>query len=158
MNLGRTQDQSLVLGIIGHPVLRKELFEEDVEPQAPIHPSIYYLVAWDEKFSDGAVEDRVVGVAAFHQVNAITWTPHLVILPEHRGKGTEVLAKASQWMFENTPCKKLFAAPPIYNVAMIRCFEKCGFFLEGRSPESFLWHGEIYDRILMGKEAVCGQG
>lgn len=157
MRVERSEDVRLILGIIETPGIREALFQGDEEAQVPIHPSIYYLVAREERFADGATEDCIVGVAAFHPVNSITWTPHLAILPEHRGKGAHVLHSAICWMYENTPCRKLFAAPPVFNVSMIRCFEKCGFFLEGRSPMSFMWHGDVYDRILMGREVLCGQ-
>lgn len=152
LSIDRTDDAEIVKGIVGHPDLRAALFEPGEQPKVPMHPLIHYLVAREQAFADGAVEDKIVGIAAFHPVNSITWTPHLAIMPEHRGKGADVLQFAMSWMFEYTDCRKFFAAPPAYNAAMIRCFEKCGFNREGRSPNSFLWHGQLYDRVLMGFE------
>lgn len=154
ITLERTEDVELVRSIVGHPKIRAVLFEVAEPLVVPLHPSIHYLIAREERMADGAVEDKLVGLAAFHQVNSITWTPHLAILPEHRGKGSDVLRMATEWMFERTACRKLFAAPPAYNTAMIRCFEKSDFNLEGRSPRSFQWQGQLYDRVLMGKEKI----
>lgn len=144
----RTDDVPLIRSVLER--VRAELCEGNEELHVPVHPLIHYLVAREERMADGAVEDVLVGIVAFHPVNAITWTPHVVILPEHRGKGSAVLRAGMAWMFRSTACEKLFAAPPAYNVAMIRCFEKCGFDREGRSPCSFRWKGMVHDRVLMG--------
>jgi RimJ/RimL family protein N-acetyltransferase len=160
VRLERTFDVAEVKSIIGHPELKPLLVEGDEIP-VPLHPSIYYLVAKKERFADGAVDDYVVGIAAFIPVNSITWNPHVAILPAHRGNGTQVLRMAMSWMFANTPCTKIVAYPPSYNEAMIRVFDKCGFSTEGLSPKSFEWRGAVHDRILMGIEkenTPCGQG
>jgi len=157
MRLERTFDVELVRSIIGHPEVKPLVLETEDVP-VPLHEAIYYLVAKEERHADGAVEDQVIGVVAFIPVNGITWNPHIAVLPEHRGRGTEVMAAAMQWMLVNTTCRKLVAYPPAFNMRMIRVFEKCGFSVEGLSRRSFPWHGEIHDRILMGKELEpCGQ-
>lgn len=159
MRLERTFDQSLVREVIGHPGVKPYVLETDDVP-VPLHPDIYYLVAKDERHADGAVEDVLLGVVAFVPVNSIAWNPHIGVLPAHRGRGTEIMAAAMQWMFVRTPCRKLVAYPPVFNVAMIRVFEKCGFEFEGRSPKSLLWRGEVHDRVLMGankEKSQCGR-
>lgn len=159
MRLERTFDVSEVKSIVGHPEIKPHIVEGDEIP-VPLHPSIYYLVAKEERFEDGAVEDRTLGIAAFIPVNSITWNPHMAVLPAHRGIGTRLLRLAMGWMFENTACRKLVAYPPSYNAAMIRVFEKCGFAKEGMSPKSFEWRGQVHDRILMGtdkEQPLCGR-
>lgn len=152
MRIERTYDARYVRSVIGHPGIRPDVWELEEDPPVPMHESIYYLVPSIERFQDGAVEDVPVGIVAFMPVNSISWNPHIAIFPESRGCGTEVLLHALAWMFKNTPCEKVVAYPPAFNTRMIRVFEKCGFFLEGRSPRSFKWRGEYHDRILMGKE------
>jgi RimJ/RimL family protein N-acetyltransferase len=152
VRIERTVDVHYVRTVIGHPAIKPEVLEGDDEPLVPLHESIYYLVPSVERHADGAIEDVRVGVVAFIPVNSIAWNPHIAILPEHRGCGTEALQAAMSWMFENTPCEKVVAYPPAFNARMIHVFEKCGFCLEGRSPRSFKWRGEYHDRILMGKE------
>jgi|SRR5581483_1764690 len=159
MRLERTFDVELVRSVIGHPEIKPHVLEGDDVP-VPLHDSIYYLVAREERFADGAVEDDVVGMVGFLPVNSIAWNPHVAVLPRHRGRGTELMALAMQWMFANTQCRKLVAYPPVFNARMIRVFEKCGFEFEGRSPASFAWRGEIHDRMLMGankENFACGQ-
>lgn len=151
MRLERTFDAELVRSVIGHPQIKPLVLETDDVP-VPMHESIYYFSAKDYRCADGAVDDVLLGVVGFIPVNNIAWNPHLAILPEHRGRGTEVMEKAIEWMFANTPCEKVVAFPPAYNAAMIRVFEKCGFRVEGCSPKSFRWNGELHARLLMGKE------
>ena len=152
--VSRTEDVALVRSVIGHPGVRKFLLDDNEEVAVPLHPSIYYLSVRQAQFMDGAVADALIGVVAFIPVNTITWNPHIGILPEHQGcgLGTFAMREAVAWMFANTPCRKVVAYPPAFNGAMVSVFKKCGFRIEGHSPDSFLWHGKIHDRLLMGIE------
>ena len=151
MKLERTFDADLIRSVVGHPEIKPLVLESEDVP-VPMHDSIYYFKAIEERIADGAVEDVLIGIVAFMPVNNISWNPHICVLPEHRGKGTEVMRLAVEWMFSNTPCAKVVAFPPAFNKPMVRVFEKCGFRLEGISPKSFLWHGELHARFLMGME------
>lgn len=148
-------EAAAVLGVVAHPGVRADLWDCE-KPVAPMHATIYHLLAKEERFTDGAVEDAVVGLVSFAPMNGATWNPHIVVLPEHRGRGAELMALGLRWMFENTPARKLVAFPPVFKPAMVRVFEKCGFAREGFSPKSFPWRGEMHDRVLMGieKESV----
>jgi RimJ/RimL family protein N-acetyltransferase len=137
--------------VIGHPEVRPHTYDLEGEIPVPMHESIYHLIAKEDfGFDPGMIEARVVGSVTFVPLNAITWNPHIGVLPEYRGRGTEVLRAAMEWVFVNTPCRKLVAHPPTSNPRMIRVFEKCGFVREGYSPASFPWRGQVYDRVLMG--------
>lgn len=147
----RTTDTAFISSVINRPGIREDLTDGE-ELQIPMHESIYYLKPMLEQHSDGAIEDVAVGILGFVQVNAVTWNPHIAILPEYRGHGTEAMKSGVEWMFKNTPCRKVVAYPPAFKARMIRVFEKCGFKVEGVSPKSFSWHGVLRDRVLMGIE------
>lgn len=151
LSIERTTDAELIRSIIGLPEVRSLIMESDEVP-VPQHEDIYYLAVKESIFADGSVEDRLVGIVAFMPVNSITWNPHIAILPmrQNSGIGTQAMQEAMSWMFENTSCLKLVAHPPVFKASMIRVFEKCGFAIEGMSPDSFPWHGKLYDRLLMG--------
>lgn len=151
LRIERTRDAALVRSVIGHPEIRPLVLEGDDVP-VPMHESIYYLAPKEERHADGAVEDVLLGIVAFMPINNVSWNPHIAILPEHRGRGTEVMKAALAWMFENTACEKVVAHPPAYNSKMIKVFEKCGFRLEGCSPKSFRWNGIMHARLLYGLE------
>lgn len=151
MILDRTFNEAEVLAVIGHPEVRPYTYDMDGEIPCPMHESIYHLIAKEDfGFDPGDIQTRVLGSVTFMPVNSITWNPHIGVLPEYRGYGTEIMRAAMQWMFAKTPCLKLVAHPPTSNPRMIRVFEKCGFVREGYSRDSFPWRGEIYDRVLMG--------
>lgn len=156
MTLTRTTDERLIRSVIEHPELAQDMYEGVAA--VPFHDSIYYLAPMDERHADGAVADELLGIVAYIPVNPVTWNPHIGILPAHRGRGTEVMSESLRWMFENTPCRKVVAHPPVFNKRVIRLFEKCGFAVEGESPASFPWRGGLHDRLLMGieKETICG--
>lgn len=150
MKIERTDDVGIVLGILNHPEI-KDLVKDDGEVSLHLHPQLYYLLAKMEiGVEPGVMEDRVIGCLAFMPVNYITWNPHIAILPQYRGRGTEVMKLGMRWMVENTRCRKLIANVPEYNVAMLRVFEKCDFQREGYSPDSLMKNGRLFGRILMG--------
>lgn len=152
MNLSRTEDAHAIRSVIGHAEIRPLIYEGEGEIPVPIGASIFHFLAKEERFSDGAVEDRVLGVVSFVPMAPGAWNPHIAVLPEARGSGTEILREAIRWMFENTDCRKIVAYPLAESHAMKRVFEKCGLRREGFSPRSSLWRGEMRDRVLMGLE------
>ena len=153
MIIERTFDADAVRSVIGHPDIKPYTYDADGEIPVPMHESIYHLTAKEDfGYDPGMIETKMIGTVSFLQVNPITWNPHVGVLPQFRGSGTEVLKRACEWMFVNTQCRKIVAYPPTSNPKMVRVFEKCGFRREGYSPKSFLWRGEVFDRVLMGKE------
>lgn len=152
MILERTNDAREIRGVFGHPDIRPLVYEGEGELPVPLGDSIFHLLAKEECFADGAVEDRVLGMVTFVPMAPGTWNPHIAVLPGARGAGTEIMREGMRWMLENTPCRKVVAYPLAENVAMTRVFEKCGLRREGFSPRSYLWQGQMRDRVLMGKE------
>lgn len=153
MRVERTEDIAFIRYIIHHPEIHEMLIEDgQSEIPVPIRQNLYYLVPKIEIGMDGIISDAPIGCILFAQVNSVTWNPHIGILPMYRGNGTEAMGLGVQWMFDNTPCRKIVANPPSYNKAMIRVFEKCNFNYEGRSPKSVLRNGLLHDRLMMGKE------
>lgn len=151
MILERTFDPEAIRAVIDHPEVRPYTYDLEGEIPVPMHESIYHLLAKEDfGFDPGDVQTRIIGSVTFMPINTMTWNPHIGVLPEYRGRGTEVMRLAISWMVENTPCRKLVAFPPTSNPKMIRVFEKCGFSREGYSPASFPWCGEVHDRVLMG--------
>lgn len=148
--IAQAHELSSIEAVFNHPSIKDDVWDGGIPKKLPVSPSIYYLLAKEERFSDGAVEDIVIGAMMFVPMNSVTWNPHIAVYEEHRGLGTEVLKEGMKWMFENTPCVKLVAYPPAFNKAMIRVFEKCEWKNEGYSPASFMWRGALHDRVMFG--------
>lgn len=141
----RTEDVDFVNSVIHHPEIENLASDEGPRFQAVRHPYIYYLVPRIEK---------PLGVMMFLPVNSITWNPHIALFQEFRGKGlgTGAIREAIRWMFRNTPCRKLIAFPPQFNLGMYNVFTKVGFKREGFSPKSVMKDGHIYGRYILGLE------
>ncbi len=152
MRLTRTTDPQEVRAVFEAPGVREHIWDRAERMPVPIAPTIYHLLAKEQRFSDGSVEDCMIGALMFVPMNLIAWNPHIAVLQKYRGCGTELMRAGMEWMYENTPCEKLLAYPPEFNAPMIRVFEKCGFAREGYSPRSFRWHGALCGRLLMGAD------
>jgi hypothetical protein len=154
MRLERTEDVALISSIINHPEIKPHIIlDGQTDLPIPIHPSVYHLIPKiDVGVEPGMIESIPIGIVMFFPVNPICWNPHVCILPQYRGMGTEALMWGIEWMFSNTECKKLIAHPPVTNTAMIQVFKKLGFHLEGVSPKSVMKNGELVGRILYGLE------
>jgi RimJ/RimL family protein N-acetyltransferase len=155
VRLERTEYMKTIDRIAHHPSVFPFISDDAGDQPMPDPRRVHYLlVRVDEPISESGVKDEVVGFVAFYPENYCTMVPHIALLPEHRGRGvgTEALQLAAQWVFANTPCRKLVARPAENNRAMIRVFEKCGFRYEGTSTRSLLRKGELFDRICFGLE------
>lgn len=152
MTIERTENAPLLLSILRTEGIAEWVGDDGSEIVVSLHSRIYYLLAKIEiGVEPGLIEERVIGFMAFQPVNGITWVPHVAILPLYRGMGTQALMAGMQWMFANSPCLKLTAAPPEYNKPMVRVFEKCGFTDEGFSKDSVCKNGLLYGRHLFGR-------
>lgn len=141
MILRRTTDRSAIRGILENEQVRPFIFDGTGDIPVPVSEEIFHLLAR---------EDAVIGIVSFVPLAPGAWNPHIAVLPEYRGNGTEIMRRGVAWMFENTDCRKMVAFPPVHNMAMVRVFEKCGFEREGMSTKSYFWRGEMRDRLMMG--------
>jgi RimJ/RimL family protein N-acetyltransferase len=140
MRIERTTDLALIKSVFLHP----EIADKDMERLMPfpIADVVYWLVAYDG--------DSLVGCVSFFPLYGVAWNPHIGILPEHRGKGTEVMRECVRWMFENSQARKILAFP--FRPIMQRVYEKCGFRVEGFSPKLIDFYGTLTDCQIVGIE------
>lgn len=130
----RTHDVETIRKIICDPRVLAEFGVDDTP--IPVHDSIYHMIASDEE---------LMGITSFFPVDGVSWSPHMAVLPEHRGIGVQLLKKASEWMFVNTGCKSLQVGIPALNTRMINFLDRCGF-------ERSSFDGA---NIVMKKDAPC---
>ena len=141
IRLERTTDRKLIESVALHPEIAHEV-ANDAKAGIVFGEHIYWLAAYT-----GTV---LVGFVMFLPIYGIAYNPHIAILPEHRGCGTEVMRRGVAWMFAHTRALKILAFP--FKPAMIRIYEKCGFHIEGLS-NSLVWHkGEFKNCLIVAKE------
>jgi RimJ/RimL family protein N-acetyltransferase len=140
MELIRTTDLELIKSVFFHPDIKDEVMDGDCE--LPIQEHVYWLAAY--------VSGALVGMIVFVPLYGLAWNPHIAILPEHRGCGTEVMRAGVAWMFSQTSCTKILAFP--FKPIMHRVYDKCGFHMEGFSRGLVKAQGQIRDCVIVGIE------
>ena len=66
------------------------------------------------------------------------------------GYGTEAIMTLLRFVFENMNLHRVTLRVFEYNQRAVRCYEKCGFKLEGRLRQAHFHAGEYHDELVMG--------
>ena len=66
------------------------------------------------------------------------------------GLGQEVTHLVLRYAFEELKLHRVDLRVLAYNVRAIRCYEKCGFVIEGKERETAYVDGEWHDDLIMG--------
>ena len=99
-------------------------------------------------------DERAVGTARLHGLDAHDQRARYAVGihdPEllGRGLGAEVTQLVLAHAFETMQLHRIDLRVLTYNTRAIRCYEKCGFRLEGVERESALVDGERFDDAMM---------
>jgi RimJ/RimL family protein N-acetyltransferase len=94
---------------------------------------------------------ELLGLWMFTPQNAVCWEIHTCLLPCAWGRRAgEAARRMAEWVWANTPCRRLVTAIPAYNRLALRFAEAAGMRRWGLNERSFLKHGELQDQILLG--------
>lgn len=130
--------------------------------EAMTHPKVYQHISDDgcPKEFEPVLTDALIflavndpeflGVFLFHPQNFVTYEVHTALLPEAWGKSVEYGKAAIEWMFANTPCKRVVTNVPKYNRLAKRLSEQVGMKEYGMNPKSFQKNGVLHDQIMFG--------
>lgn len=143
-------DRDMVDKILKDPEIYKHLGDDGSLP-AENFTSLYLLTNPMIYMLKAIIEDDIAGLIGFYPRNFVSYDIHITVLPQYRGKtGVEVMKKAIDWMFENTPCRKVIANAPTSNRPAYALAIKCGFQKEGLLSKSYLKNGKLYDEHILG--------
>ena len=67
-----------------------------------------------------------------------------------QGYGTEAITTLLRFIFTEMNLHRVSLAVYEYNRRAIRCYEKCGFKMEGQKREAHFHDGEYHDELIMG--------
>ena len=114
ITIERTIDPDVLSYVWNHPGIRPLVWDQVGDIPLLLGERIYHF---------GILKDGVLsGLSTFIPVNPVAWNPHLNILPEHRGIGTEAMRLSCAWIFANTPCIKLVSIPTVRERSDDSCF------------------------------------
>jgi hypothetical protein len=149
MDFNRTTDFALVRQILTHPRMFPHMGDDFLPaPEQFVlntDPRISYVLVSDEW--------RAIGLFCFIPENEICWAAHVAMLRKvhpaltHRA-GKEII----EWLWRNTPCRRLIASVPASNPAAVRFgVQAMGLIRYGVNRRSFMKGGRLVDQILMGR-------
>lgn len=147
MTFERTTDYDLIRRVFTHPAVYRHL-GDDFSPAAADfavneHPDIWYVIARDEL--------GVLGVITFIPQSRILWEMHLCLLPDAWGSRAAKMGDSLyQWVWTNTPCRRITGAIPATNRLAIRWARVSGMEQYGTNPRAFRKGGRLIDLVLMG--------
>ena len=151
IRIERCFDPALVTEIITNPKIYPHVSDDYSPPQDEFTAERLVQNAWIY-FLTPIFEERTVGVFMVHGHNGVMYEVHTCILPEFWGKSVEAAKVGTQWMFENTPCRKLITLVPVYNRLAYRLALRAGMKDQGIITKSFLKNGTLFDQYVLGIE------
>lgn len=82
---------------------------------------------------------------------SVTYDSHVAVLPKSRGpQAVESGKQAIEWMWDNSPARKIVANVPENRDDVVRYVLRVGFKKEGTMTEAFLKDGKLRDLIMFG--------
>lgn len=111
------------------------------------HPAIRYVRVYDGF--------DLLGLFCLFPENEICWAAHVALYRGlHPEKTRQIGRELVEWLWANTPCRRLVASVPACNRAAVRYgLDPEGMHLEryGVNERSFKKHGKLWDQVLMGR-------
>lgn len=94
-----------------------------------------------------------LGCFLFAPHNHILYEVHTMLLPAAWGPTALLCARAAQeWLWRETPARRLVTSVPGDNVLALRFAQKCGFVEYGLNPRSIQKGGILLDQHLLGTD------
>lgn len=98
--------------------------------------------------------DRLVGSCGLHRIQLPNRSAELGILigdraAQNRGLGSEAMRLLCAFGFDSLGLHRIELRVYAYNPRAIRCYEKCGFRVDGLLREGRFWAGQWHDILVM---------
>lgn len=147
MTFERCRDYGLIRSIMTHPRVYQHISDDGSPDVAEFQPveseALWYVVVRDG--------EKVLGLWLLVPQNSICWEIHTCLLPEAYGQtGRRAAVEMAEWIWANTPCRRLITTVPVSNLLAHRFAVRSGMREFGRNPASFLKNGALHDQILLG--------
>jgi hypothetical protein len=141
----RTSDRNLLTLVLTDPLFWPHI-TDDYAPdprryEAPRDPRIWYVLVIENC--------EVIGLFTFLPRSTVLWETHLVLYPDRKTRGTEILRQAFAWMAEHSTAKRFVAEIPRYNRLAVKLAGRVMQFL-GVNEQSFQKDGRLEDLMLFG--------
>jgi RimJ/RimL family protein N-acetyltransferase len=153
VTVARTFDMELVRGIITADEVYRHV-SDDGSPSAaeyrpPENPAVIYLSVEEN--------ERIDGVFVLMPQNVATVEVHTCFRRELWGNSVPATLAGIQWVWGNTPFRRIVTNVPIQNRLAAKLARCSGMELFGLNRASFLKGGRLFDQLMFGisREALC---
>ncbi len=111
--------------------------------------------ASDRLFAVQTLDGELIGSIGLHDLDWKERRATLgIVLGEKdfwgQGYGTDAITAVLRFAFDALNLHRVHLSVYAYNQRAIRCYEKCGFELEGRLRDSHYYDGQYHDELVMG--------
>jgi RimJ/RimL family protein N-acetyltransferase len=108
----------------------------------------------DKSFAIETLEGEHIGNTGLHRIDARDRSAELGIMIGAKEKwaqgfGTDALLTLLQFAFEEINLHRVYLRVNADNPRAIRCYEKCGFVLEGTLRDAIFRQGRYKDQLIM---------
>jgi RimJ/RimL family protein N-acetyltransferase len=97
----------------------------------------------------------LIGDCALHRISSIHHNAELgIVIVEKdywsKGYGGDAIKTLLRYAFDELYLHKVYLRVFSFNPRAMRCYEKCGFQVEGRLIQQLFRHGAWHDEVYMG--------
>jgi RimJ/RimL family protein N-acetyltransferase len=156
----RKEDIPLKLSYINDPEISSNLTPDIPYPMTLQEEEKWFqsitAVSDTYKFAIECIEDsKFIGGCSINGVdwkNSVATVGIFIGSREHRGKGcgSDAIRVLMDFIFRQMNINKIRLTVYSFNKSALRCYEKCGFKVEGILRQEIFKDGEYYDKISMG--------
>lgn len=151
----RTTDYELVRSILTHPRIFDKISDDYSPPASEYRPieseAVWYVIAKAHYVVGGF---DTLGMWMFSPESGITWIVHTALLPCAWGDvGLEAARQLSDWIWKNSPCRRIITSVPSPNRLALHFALKAGMKIYGVNRASFLKNGVYCDQVCLGLSA-----
>lgn len=147
MTFERTFNWETIKAVMTHPKIWPHI-TDDFSSKIELFEPIKHDAAWYVLVKEG---EELLGLFFLHPENGICWKVHTCLLPTAWGyRAKQAAHEGVQWIFENTPCKRIITDVPEYNVLAYKFAKIGGMTQYGTNPKSYQKNGVLHDVFMLG--------
>jgi RimJ/RimL family protein N-acetyltransferase len=107
-----------------------------------------------EFFIIHAFDKKTIGTIDLYDIRWREGSSSIIIMIgeheyRHKGYGTDAMLTLIDFAFSELSLRRIEVNVAEYNKRAIKCYEKCGFKMEGCLRKRLLWDGKYYDQHIM---------
>jgi hypothetical protein len=141
-----TTDVFIVRHILTHPKIYRRASDDFALPVGQFQPAMQGIVYVLLKCNG-----LHMGLWGLCPHSKILWEVHTCLLPQAWGETARAaVPHFLQWVWDNTPCKRIITSVPHFNRAALKFALGSGMTEYGLNPGAFQKWGKLYDVHMLG--------